>query len=103
MQLAVTTKRVPQSAFRFGERWRIENDQIVFGFGFLSPAQESENIMLDPAQLQSVPFRILLSSRDVLRILFDCGHVRAARPRAGEGKRALVCKTIEHPPSGREV
>src|SRR5437016_13811061 len=89
VQFAITAQGVAQPAPRFRERWWIEDDEVVFGFRFLSAAQESEHVLLDPAHFQSVAFRVLFPSRNVLGTFFNRGDVGRAGARTSEGKRAL--------------
>ena len=63
VQFAITAQGVAQSALCFGERRRIENDQIVLRLCFFGRAQKLKNILLDPVDRQSIPLRIFLRRR----------------------------------------
>src|SRR5438552_18309782 len=103
MQLTIAAERVAKSALRFRKRRRIESDKIVFRFGLFSAAQESENILLNPAHFQTVAFGVVLSGGDVLGIFFDRGNIRGASACAGQRKRSLIGETIEHAASFGEL
>src|SRR6202030_3406338 len=102
MQLAIPAQGIFESAFCFRKRRWIENDQIVFSFGFLGAAQKRKDVLLNPAHFESVSFRILFSSGDVVRILFDCGNVCRAGLSTRERERALIGETIEDAALGSE-
>src|SRR5438105_11049956 len=103
MQLAIAARCITQSAFRFRERRRIKNDQVILGGGFLSAAQEYENILFNPTNVDRVERCVLFSSRDIVYIFFYRSDIGRARASTGESKSALVCKTIKHAPAGREA
>src|ERR1700730_7621216 len=96
MQLAITAKCIAKTALRSGERWRIENDQIVFRFRFLRATEKCEHILLDPSHLETVSFGVLFSGRNLLGILFDSRHVGAAGARTRQRKCSLVRETIQN-------
>src|ERR1700736_320014 len=103
VQLPIAAKRVAETALRSGKRWRIENDQIVFGFASLRAAQETENILLDPAHLESVSLSILFSGRNIFGIFFDCPHVGGAGPSARQRERALIREAVQNAASRSEA
>src|ERR1700686_5754184 len=96
MEFAVTAQRIAQSAFRFRERRWIENDQVVLRFCFFGAAKECKNVLLDPADFQSVPLRVAFSGGYVFRIFFNNRNVAGAAARARERARAFVRKKIEN-------
>ncbi len=95
VQLAIAAQRVVQSAFRFRERRGIENNQIVFGFGFLRRAHELKYVLFNPVDAQFVARSVSLRARDTFRARFHSGYLRCARPRASERECALIRKTIQ--------
>ncbi len=78
MQLAITAHRIVQAAFRFRERRRIENDQIVLRFRFFCRAQKAKHILLDPVCLSDRCVPRCPRRRQALRALFHTGHFRRA-------------------------
>src|SRR2546427_9722827 len=51
VQLSITTERIAQAAFRFCERRRIENNQIILRLRLVRGAEKLENILPDELDL----------------------------------------------------
>ena len=99
VQLAIPAQRVAQSAFRFREGRRVENDEIVFRLRLFRAAQKLKHVLLDPVDAQRIALRISPRSRQTFRAPFHRGHRRRVRSGAGQRKYSLTREAIEHAPS----
>ena len=74
VQFTVPAQCVTQSAFRFRERRRIEDDQIELGLPLFRRAQEREDVFLDPFDRQAVALGIAPRVRETFRTGFHRRH-----------------------------